>query len=135
MPSAEFMRFVAVGVASFLVDFGLLYVFHGRLHVVLWLAAGLAFSASMVVNFFLNRIFTFGSSGRLHAESARYLCLVLLSLGATVLLVTGFTRLGCPYLVSKALSTTILAIVNFFVYRRWVFTAASQPRGEGVPTT
>jgi putative flippase GtrA len=135
MPSGEFVRFLAVGVASFLVDFGLLYVLHGRLHVVLWLAAALAFSLSMVVNFSLNRAFTFGSSGPLHAESARYLLLVLLSLGATVLLVTGFTRLGCPYLVSKALSTALLAVVNFFAYRHWVFDASLKTRAEQAPTT
>jgi len=117
----QLARFLAVGVLSYGVDIGGLYLLHGQAHVRLWLATAAAFTVSLVVNFALNRTVTFAAGAGVHQQAVRYLTLVVASLLATIGIVTGLTALGTPYLVSKTTSTAVLACVNFFAYRHWVF--------------
>jgi putative flippase GtrA len=115
------LRYIVVGVLSFVTDAGALFVLHGLLHVWLPLATGLAFASAFVVNFGLNRVWAFRASGAVGRQLRRYLSLVAANLVATVVLVPALTSLGLPYLVAKACTTVLLAIVNYFVSRKWIF--------------
>ncbi len=115
-------RFAAVGGLSFVADAGSLYVLHGLLGIWLPLATTLAFGVAFVVNFGLNRLWAFGSSGAVGHQLTRYLLLVVTNLVLTVALVQSLTWLGLPYLISKAVTTVGLAVMNYFVSRRWIFT-------------
>ena len=48
--------------------------------------------------------------------------LVVANLVLTVLLVPILTWAGLPYLVSKLGTNAVLAVLNYLVSRRWVFT-------------
>lgn len=113
--------FLLVGVASYLVDIGLLYICHGRAHLALWLATSIAFVCGLVANFGLNRVVTFRSTSALHYQLMRYVVLLLANYVVTLAMVTGLTSAGSPYLVSKTICVASLAIMNFFAYRHWVF--------------
>jgi len=116
------VRFLVVGVASFLADASALWLIHGVLGIWLPVATTLAFMAAFVVNFGLGRTWAFESRGRsLGRQLPRYVTLVAANLVLTVLLVDGITGLGVPYLGSKAVTATILAVVNYLASRTWVF--------------
>lgn len=117
----QITRFVAVGVASYAVDIGVLYLLHGRAGVALWLATTIAYVCGLGANFGLNRVVTFASAGPMHAQLARYVALLVGNYGVTVAMVTGLTAAGSPYLISKTICVALLASVNFVAYRHWVF--------------
>jgi putative flippase GtrA len=120
------VRFLTVGVLSVAVDTGSLYVLHGVLKVWLPVATALAYLVAFVVNFGLNRLWVFADNGQLFGQLWRYLLLVAVNLGATVLLVSGLAATGLPYLVAKLCTAAGLAVVNFFVSRRWIFPAGTR---------
>jgi putative flippase GtrA len=115
-------RFLLVGGASVVVDAGLLYVLHGLAGLRLEPATALAFLAGFVVNFALNRQWSFASTGRLRHQLAAYLALVAANLVVTVVLVRALTALGLMYLVAKVFTTAALSVVNYLVSRKWIFT-------------
>ena len=53
----------------------------------------------------------------------RYTILVAASYLANVGIVSGLVALGLPAIVSKLIATVMLTVVNFAVYRYWVFAA------------
>jgi len=118
---SSLVRYLVVGVLSFVADAGALYVFHGRLRVALPLAAGLAFGVAFVVNFGLNRIWSFRAAGSISRQLRRYLYLVTANLVLTVALVPGLAWLGLPYLVAKAGTTGLLTLGNYGISQKWVF--------------
>lgn len=114
-------RFLLVGGASVVVDAGLLYVLHGLTGLRLEPATALAFLAGFMVNFALNRQWSFASTGRLRRQLAAYLALVAANLLVTVVLVRALTALGLMYLVAKVFTTAALSVVNYLVSRKWIF--------------
>ncbi len=115
------VRFVLVGGASFVADAGALFLLHGVLRLWLPLATVLAYGVAFVINFGLNRGWAFGSTGALGGQVHRYLWLVAANLVLTVVGVQGLTWLGLVYLGSKLVTSTVLAVLNYVAFRRWVF--------------
>ncbi|MEU4622565.1 GtrA family protein [Actinoplanes sp. NPDC023801] len=115
-------RFLVVGGTSVVVDAGLLYVLHGLLGMRLEPATALSFLAGLVVNFALNRQWSFASTGRMGSQAVRYAVLVVVNLLVTVLMVKALTTLGLMYLVAKVLTTAVLSVVNYFVSQKWIFS-------------
>lgn len=115
------LRFVVVGAASVVTNTGTLFVLHGLLGIVLPLAAALSFAVAFVVNFGLNRIWTFEADGAMLTHLWRYFALVVVNLGLNSTVVTGLTHLGSPYLISQVVTTTVLSMGNFLVSRQWIF--------------
>jgi putative flippase GtrA len=115
-------RFLVVGGASVVVDAGLLYVLHGLLGLWLEPATALSFLAGLVVNFALNRQWSFASTGRMRSQAIRYAVLVVMNLLVTVVLVRALTTLGLMYLIAKVLTTAVLSVVNYFASRKWIFS-------------
>jgi putative flippase GtrA len=94
---------------------------HGVLGISLAIATSVAFLATLAVNFGLNKVFSFRSSGLIRPAIVRYLLLVLVNYGATLLIVTGLTAAGLSYVVAKTLATVLNAVLNYLAYRHWVF--------------
>jgi putative flippase GtrA len=116
-----FVRFVLVGGLSLVADAGSLFLFHGVLHVWLALATAMAYGVAFVVNFGLNRAWVFKAGGSVTSQLQRYVALVVANLLATVLAVQWLAWAGMPYMNAKLATAVVLAIVNFFVSRRWIF--------------
>ncbi len=120
------VRFVAVGLLSLAVDFGVYVVLYRLTPVGVSVAAALGYTAAFVVNFGLNRSWVFGSMAAVRAQVPRYLLLVLLNLAATVVAVTWLVRHGAEYRLAKLGVAAVLAAVNFQAMRHWVFAAPSR---------
>jgi putative flippase GtrA len=119
--SRSLPRFLIIGVFSFVVDAGTLFLTHGLLHMWLPLATTLAYAVAFTVNFGLNRLWTFGSTAALKGQATRYAALIGLNYLITLLIVNGLAAAGLSYLIAKVLSTAVIAGINYFVYRNWVF--------------
>ena len=116
------VRFLIVGGLTLAVDESALFLLHGVAGIWLPLATMLAFAVAFGVNFGLNRSWAFsaggGAAGR---QVGRYLMLVAFNLAVTVVAVPAVTALGVLYLISKLIVAGILAVINYFVSRRWIF--------------
>lgn len=77
-----------------------------------------------VANFILNRRWAFQSSGRVHHESAKYLCVWIGSLVLNVSLVWSLTEfLPLPYIISKIITSLSVGLLwNYPLHRYWVFS-------------
>lgn len=119
--SRSLPRFLIIGALSFAVDAGTLFVIHGVLKAWLPLATTIAFAIAFMVNFSLNRLWAFGSTAAVGRQAARYGALTGLNLMLTVALVSGLSAAGVHYLLAKVISAAVIAALNYFAYRAWVF--------------
>ena len=114
-------RFLLVGGLSIGIDAGALYVLHGLAGIWLPVATATSYLISLAFNFAVNRAWTFEATGGAGRHLLRYLILVAANLLVTVVLVEGLTVMGLPYLASKLCTAALLAVVNYFVSRAWVY--------------
>jgi putative flippase GtrA len=121
-------RFLIIGVLSFILDAGTLFLTHGLLHVWLPLATTLAYAVAFTVNFGLNRLWTFGSTAALTGQATRYAVLIGVNYLITLLMVNGIAAIGISYLLAKVMATAVIAGINYVAYRNWVFR---QPGSSG----
>ena len=85
-------------------------------------ASALSRIGSGVVNFALNRKWSFQSKGRIGAEMVRYLVLFLANLFCNASAVAGLTLAGVPAALGKFMVDVVLFLVNYLVQKRWVFS-------------
>jgi putative flippase GtrA len=124
-------RFLIIGVLSFILDAGTLFLTHGLLHMWLPLATTLAYAVAFTVNFSLNRLWTFGSTTALTGQATRYAVLIGVNYLITLVMVNGLAAIGISYLLAKVMATAVIAGINYVAYRNWVFR---QPRSSGPAT-
>jgi putative flippase GtrA len=116
-----FLRFLVVGGLSLVADAGSLFVLHGVLKIWLPPATALAYGIAFVVNFGLNRAWVFQANGSAVRHLQRYIALVIVNLGITVVVVPALAAMGMQYLYAKLATAFVLACANYVVSRRWVF--------------
>jgi putative flippase GtrA len=115
------VRFVVVGGLSVSADVCVLFVLHTVLHAHLVLATSVAYFVSLAVNYSLNHTWVFGAEGAHGVRLLRYGLLVAVNYGSTLAFVTGLTAAGLYYLASKAVAVAVNAVMNFTLFRYWVF--------------
>ena len=121
LASSSLVRYLAVGLLTFGVDFGLLVINRETFGAPVWLAVSIGFWGSLAVNFFLNRTFTFGGAAPAGRAMFRYACLLGFNYVATVAMVAGAESVGLNYAVAKVAATAAMTLWNYLVYRVWVF--------------
>jgi putative flippase GtrA len=122
------VRFGVTGVASVAVDVGVLVSLHSGAGVRLVWATLVAYVGGVIVNYTLNRNWTFQSDRDHRQTLIRYAVMIAINVAITESLVVGLTHIGLYYLLSKLIAVAIIASINFFAGRHWVFVPA-----EGVP--
>jgi putative flippase GtrA len=127
----ELLRFVAVGLIAFGLDFGLLWVLHAVVGVPLWLSTGAAFLLSFLVTYLLQRVITFRSKSAHGRALIKYTSLVVFNTLATVLIVNLANTFVDSWAFGKIVATSVTTIWNYFLYRFWIFPPESS---EGIGT-
>jgi putative flippase GtrA len=132
--TATFLRFLVVGVIATSVHYAVLIT---SVELLGWgpvLASGLGYSLGAIVNYLLNRRYTFRSDAPHGTAVIRFLIVILAGLGINVLLMNLFTvHFGLPYLVSQVLTTGIVLFWNFAGNALWSFAhPGERKRGEAV---
>lgn len=115
------VRYVLAGGLAFLVDLGLLALFHQVLGWPTWLAAGLAFVLSFGFTYSIQRYFTFGSHAPHGRALLKYTALVIFNTLATAVIVSLIDLTPAGWAVGKVAATAATTIWNYFAYRYWVF--------------
>ncbi|WP_376934784.1 GtrA family protein [Arthrobacter liuii] len=118
---SHLIKFLLVGGASFAVDLALLTLLHEVFGVGLWIATPIAFIASLVFNFALQRSFTFRARNRSHVSLLKYLALVVFNIVAIDVIVNVFDAWGISYGIGKAFATVLTTAWNFWLYKVWIF--------------
>lgn len=119
--TSHLTKFLIVGGFSFAIDLGLLIVLHEVFGMDLWLATPIAFIASLVFNFVVQRRFTFQATIRSHVSMLRYGLLVIFNIFATDVIVNAFDNWSLTYAGGKVVATVSTMIWNFFLYKHWIF--------------
>lgn len=115
------VRYLAVGAFCFLVDVALLWCAHDLLGVPLPVATPIAFLASFVVTYTLQRVVSFASDSRMVPSVARYTALVIFNTLATTGIVWLVDQTGGGWLLGKVAAVVATTVWNYFAYRYWVF--------------
>jgi putative flippase GtrA len=115
----QFLVFVAGGVLSALIDIGLMQFLLLTGSAALG-AASAGFAAGLLVNYAFHARITFRQLST-PATLARYLCVVAINYGITLLLVAAAAALGSMPLLGKILSLPVVAVNGFFLSKYWIF--------------
>ncbi len=123
----QFVKFGIVGASGFIVNFaiftglGLAVPNHERYYYAIY---SVAFLSGGVSNYFLNRAWTFRSSGHVGKEGLSFMAVSVIALVVGLLVSAALS----PWLGHSHrtwfLSTVAGIVVNFFVNKYWTFRAA-----------
>jgi putative flippase GtrA len=117
----RFLVYVAVGLAGFAVDFGLLVLFREVVGTPVWVAATISFWGSLAVVFLTNKYVTFDARGSGHRQLVRYFLLLGFNYLATLGVIYLAQRIGLGYQLGKIAAVGMTTIWNYFAYQLWVF--------------
>lgn len=129
MLSHSVVLFLLVGGLAFLVDVGLLALFHEVLRIPLAVATPVAFLLSFAFTFLMQRSVTFKTDAGVLPSAIKYTLLVAFNTVATTLMVEGWAQLGWGWVGGKVLAVGSTTVWNYFLYRYWIFPGRSSASG------
>ena len=125
LKSRSFWKSVISGGITALVDLALLFTLRETLHQSYWISVNAAFAFAILVNFSLQKFWTF-SNRDLRGAHTQFMKFFFVAMGNIVmnniLMFILSAMLGIWYLGAQILATGMLAVVNFTLYRHFVFT-------------
>lgn len=117
-------RFLAVGVTSLGIDYGLLLVLYRLFGVPLVMATTISYLVGLCANFLLNKYWTFDAPrGAKHStrQAVLYTVLVGFNLICINIFILWMEKLHIGPEISKPIATAVLTAVNFVAYQKIVF--------------
>jgi putative flippase GtrA len=117
-----FIRYVFVGGTTFIIDFSILFILHGKLGIGLVIATSIAYWTSILYNFSLNRNWTFSANEK-NALSKHILMYGLL-LGFNYVFTVVFVSVVSHYIyfgTAKILAVGIQISWTYFIYKKIIF--------------
>jgi len=117
-------RYLLIGGSSFVIDIGLLIILHGSFGLSVALSTTIGYWVSVVYNFNLHRIWTFGgiSNKKIHQHLIPYSLLLAFNYLFTVIFVS-FSSHHINYAVAKTLCVIMQTTWNYFIYNKVIFKA------------
>lgn len=125
---ARFARYLSVGVSTFVLDLGMLYVAVNFLGIPYYLATPGAFLIAVTCNYFISRPFVFkGSTRAWHHGYAYFILLAIAGAAATTVLVAALVSYAHMfYIVARILVAGIIGMVNYLVNLHHNFKVAGK---------
>lgn len=120
----QFFRYLFVGGTAFVVDYVLLFVFTEFVHIHYLAASVFSFLISLVVNylFCIFWVFHHNSSRSRICEFLVFVLIASIGLGLNTIIMYLFTDgLGLYYMLSKIISSFIVAFWNFFARKYFLY--------------
>lgn len=117
---AKFLLYLAGGVASALVDIGIMQWLIGT-SVAPLLAASVGFVAGLCVNYLFHSRLTFKNAARRNGSLPRYLSVVALNYLITLGLIAASLALFDQALPGKLLSLPLIAVNGYLLGKHWIF--------------
>lgn len=124
------LRFILVGVLNTGIDFVVLFTLT-KAGMPLIFANMISTSCALAFSFFVNRSFTFGSSGNKYIQGAKFMLVTLTALWVLqpvilllgTMMLTPTTGEDISLLGAKVVATVASMVWNYLFYDRYVFTA------------
>lgn len=118
----RFLSFAGIGAVATAIHYVILVVAVQLAHIEPVLASTLGFSIAALVNYSLNRRYTFRSK-KAHADAMpKFFAVALIGLALNaVLLAAGTELLGLNYLLAQILVTAVVLFWNYSVNAVWTF--------------
>ena len=118
----EVLRFVLVGGACFLLDYGLLYVLTAHLGVYYLVSAGISFTVSVFLNYWLCLVCVFrGAAAQTRRAKMLFVGSSIAGLGLNQLLMWSLVDLlHIHYMIAKLIAAGIVMLWNYVLKRRAV---------------
>ena len=123
----QFVKFAIVGSSGLIVNLALFTLMQKTTELPIWVDFSAGFMLGGVSNYFLNRVWTFRSSGHAGKEAASFLLVSLVALLIGDLIVYLLeTRAGYHHHHTVWLISTLAGVVwNFFANKYWTFRAVA----------
>lgn len=118
------IKFLVVGIVSFGVDYGMLLILHNMFAVELIAATTVAFLTGLVINFTLNKYWTFGAPGgakQSTRQAMEYGMLVVANLLFTNVFISSLASIHLGPEITKPITTGVVMVTNYVVYRLIIF--------------
>ena len=124
----RFVRYSAVGVATFVGDLALLYLAVHTLGIPYYIATPCTFLIAVSINYFLSRRFVFRKTERsLHAGYAYFIGIALCgAFGTTALMIALVTNLHIFYITARIATAGVVGLGNYFFNLYWNFNVAGK---------
>ena len=118
------VRYIISGGTATASNFVILYTFTEFLHI--WYITSSIFGmiAGFGISFILQKFWTFQNAGleRVHIQLPLHIALSLVNIAANTVLLYGFVQyLHVWYLLAQFINAALLACMNFFIYRAYIF--------------
>lgn len=116
------IRYIFVGGTTFIIDFFLLVLLHGKLNINLELATTVSYWTAIIYNFFLNRHWTFSSTDKTNLK--KHIVLYAILLAFNYIFTLAFVSIGSHFMnfaLAKILAVCIQTSWTYYLYKTKVF--------------
>ena len=119
------MGFVAAGGTATLINYALFVLLYWA-GVNYLIASAIGYVSGIAISFTINKRLVFTDSHKHPRQFVRYTGIYLVALAAQLGLLEIGVRLGLDPLIANAIALVVVVVGNFFVIRRFVFTATNE---------
>ena len=119
------VKYAITGLTAFALEFGSFYLLFTPNHSSLYVANSISFCIGLITSFTLNRIWTFKTGTYKKSASYQlisYILLALINLVLSNLVIGILVRLHIAAGVSKFLAIALIALWNYTIFQRLVFS-------------
>ena len=131
-----FVKFFISGGTSAVVNFSLLWFFHGVLKVNVVVSVVIAVSAAILVNFNLQKFWAFRDKdkGKTRRQMILFFSVSLAGLGLNVIAIYIMVEIyGIHYILAQVIIGAVLAVSNFLFYKFLIFKRPEEEAGAAAP--
>jgi putative flippase GtrA len=127
----HFVRYLAVGGTTFVIDFGILFTLHGKLGIGIAAATSVAYWTSIIYNFIFNRYWTFDAREKesLQRHITSYFLLLVLNYMFAVVFVS-YASTHINYIIAKAIAVAIQMVWTYPVYKKLIFVKPDSAKSD-----
>jgi putative flippase GtrA len=121
------VKFGITGMSGMVLDFSLTWLFKDVLHVNKFLANAIGFSAAVMSNYYINRIWTFQNKAKISTQLAAFITVSIIGLLLNSMVVYVFNNLLLlNFYLSKIIAVGLVFIWNFSANYFYVFKSPKE---------
>ena len=121
----DFFKFIISSLICAIVDIGLfsiiVNVIEKQLYYAVIISTIFARVVSGILNFILNKKFTFHSNRRTKVQSTRYFLLFICQMLTSAIIVAGLSQIFENATIVKIIIDAILFVISYFIQKRYIF--------------